>query len=106
MTSQQEYAERYDAIFKQRAEESEIKNNIEDFCPAPWHVHVDCNMHRSRLSTDWNDDDIRAARRSWLRGICPSACEGCEIKLKSDLDLIKHHTDPDGYTRLSMYKEL
>lgn len=77
-------------------------SNIEDFCPAPWIPNANCNMHKNRLSSDWNDDDIRNVRRNWLRGICPSECDGCQLKFKSDLDLIKHYTDPDGYTRLSI----
>lgn len=79
-----------------------MKSNIEDFCPAPWIPEANCNMHKNRLSSDWNGDDIRTVRRNWLWGICPPECEGCQLKFKSDLNLIKYHTDPDGYTKLKI----
>jgi hypothetical protein len=59
-------------------------------------------MHNNRSSSDWNDDDIRKVRRNWLWGICPSECEGCQLKFTSDLDLIKQHTDAHGYTKLTI----
>jgi len=90
-----------DELFRRRAAESEIRDNIEDFCPAPWMSNMDCSMHQNR-SSGWNDDDIRSVRRNWLRGICPLECEGCQLKFSADLDLIKHSTDPDGYTKLKI----
>jgi hypothetical protein len=130
-------------LFQERAERALIENNIEDFCVAPWtHTYISPQGERrlccaSRepaqnfrqyidtesgtgefaplaLSKWWNDDQIREVRRSWLRGIVPSACEVCDKKLLNtsvyrdyfahlfgDMkQTIKDRTDPDGYTTL------
>jgi hypothetical protein len=132
-----------DAIFKRNMEEALIKNNITDFCVAPWtHTYISPQGERrlccaSRepaqnfqqyidtesgsgsfkpltLEKWWNDDQIRAVRRSWLHGIVPPECEVCDKKLLNtdvykdyfehlfgDLkQAIKDSTDPDGYTTM------
>ena len=136
-------AEAWAAIFAEWTERAEKENNIEDFCVAPWtHTYLSPQGERrlccaSRepaqnfrqyidtaggdgefvplpLSKWWNDDQIREVRRSWLRGIVPSACEVCDKKLLNtsvykdyfghlfgDMKQeIKDKTDPDGYTTL------
>ena len=136
-------AESWDTVFQEWADRAEQENNVEDFCVAPWtHTYLSPQGERrlccaSRepaqnfrqyidtgdgdgefvplpLSKWWNDDQIREVRRSWLRGIVPSACEVCDKKLLNtsvykdyfghlfgDMKQeIKDNTDPHGYTTL------
>lgn len=130
-------------VFAEWAAIAETRENVEDFCVAPWtHTYISPQGERrlccaSRepaqnfrqyidtgdgdgefvelpLSKWWNADQIREVRRSWLRGIVPSACEVCDKKLLNtsvykdyfghlfgDMKQeIKDCTDPDGYTTL------
>ena len=130
-------------VFAEWAERAEQENNVEGFCVAPWtHTYLSPQGERrlccaSRepaqnfrqyidtgdgegefvalpLSKWWNGDQIREIRRSWLRGIVPSACEVCDKKLLNTnvykdyfthlfgdmTQEIKDNTDPHGYTTL------
>ena len=130
-------------MFEQDQQRFEQENNVDDFCVAPWtHTYISPQGERrlccaSRepaqnfrqyidtgdgdgefvelpLSKWWNGDQIREVRRSWLRGVVPSACEVCDKKLLNTsvyrdyfghlfgnmTQEIKDKTDPDGHTTL------
>jgi hypothetical protein len=99
MFSQKVYADRFDKLFKERAERSQVINNVTEVCEAPW-MAVACQMHRNLKTNDWNGDEIREVRRNWLRGFRPHQCDDCPMMFAHNLDVVKDNTDPDGYTRI------
>jgi hypothetical protein len=99
MFSQKVYADRFDKLFRERAELAQIRNNVTEACTAPW-MKVSCQMHQNLKTNDWNGDEIREVRRSWLRGFRPHQCDACPLMFSENLGLIKDNTDPDGFTRI------